>query len=572
MVEGATCWNTAEICMNKPRFSDVMVRPSHPFPFQIPVKLPFSSPLAATLGLLLTCTAQAADPIVFSIKTATAQMKYDTTELMVYPGSPVTIKFENGDDLPHNIVFCKPGTDTVALAMKQMEKPEEALKRNWLPDDPSILFHSKMLNPHEKEEIKFTAPTKPGIYPFVCTFPGHALTMRGEMKVFPKGEGLKDLTFKLYHGAWKSLPDFSTLTPHREGSVTSNQIEIKLDDYKNEFGVVFTGKLNAPKKGSYRFYLTSDDGGRILIDGKKVVEYDGIHPAGDIKEGSITLSEGEHEFRLEYFQATGNIELFAAWKGTTFEITPLSKWLPANWKAGGKKAKKENYTGIPLAVGTEPVIYRNFIQGAGTRGIAVGYPGGFNIAWSADTMNLALVWRGAFMDAARHWNDRGGGYQPPLGYDVLSPTPEGALPFFTVTAPNADWPKLEPKERADDYQWKGYRLDSQRSPIFSYRWQGVDVEESFATEGKGTANDGKLIRTITIKGTPPTNTWLRLAASDKIQPKDGGFLIDAGRLNLGTKAFENKFLISATGAQLAGSNLVVPAASGAIKITYQWVQ
>jgi hypothetical protein len=429
-----------------------------------------------------------------------------------------------------------------------------------------------MLNPHEKDEIKFTAPTKPGIYPYVCTFPGHALTMRGVMKVFPKGEGLKDLTFKLYLGSWKTLPDFASLTPHREGSVPSNQIEIKLDDYKNEFGVVFTGKLNAPKTGAYRFYLTSDDGGRILIDGKKVVEYDGIHPAGDIKEGSLNLTEGVHEFRLEYFQAAGNIELFAAWKGASFEITPLSKWLPANWKNGGKKAKKDNFTGIPLAVGNEPVIYRNFIQGAGTRGIGVGFPGGFNIAWSADTMNLALVWRGAFMDAARHWNDRGGGFQPPLGYDVLSPAPEGSLPFFTASAPNADWPKLEPKSRADDYQWKGYRLDSRRSPIFSYRWQGVEVEESFATEGKGTTLEGRFIRTITIKGEVSANTWLRIASSDKISPKSGGFLVDAGRLNLGDKAYENKFQISAEGAVLAGSNLVVPAKTGQIKVTYQWVQ
>jgi hypothetical protein len=35
--------------------------------------------------------------------------------------------------LPHNLVFCQPGTDTAAMAMKQMEKPDEALKRNWLP-------------------------------------------------------------------------------------------------------------------------------------------------------------------------------------------------------------------------------------------------------------------------------------------------------------------------------------------------------------------------------------------------------------------------------------------------------
>ncbi len=513
----------------------------------------------------------AAEPASFTIKTLTAQMKFDTTELLVTPGAPVKIRFENADDLPHNLVICQPGTDTVAMAMKQMEKPEEALKRNWLPDDPRVLQHSRMLNPHEKDEISFTAPAKPGIYPYVCTFPGHALTMRGEMKVFPLGEGLKDLSFKLYLGAWKKLPDFNSLTPHREGIVTSNLIEIKLDDYKNEFGVVFTGKLEAPQEGVYRFYLSSDDGARILIDGKQVAEYDGIHPSGDIKEGTAKLAKGSHEYRLEYFQAGGNIDLYAAWKGPTFELTPLSKWLHPKWKNGGKKARQDNTTGMPLAVGKEAVVYRNFIQGAGTRGIAVGYPGGFNIAWNADTMNLALVWRGAFIDAARHWNDRGGGYQPPLGYDVLRPTPEGGLPFFVATAPSADWPKLEPKERASDYQWKGYELDASRQPAFHYQWQGVDVEDRFEVEGQGTSAEGKLIRTLTLKGSVPANTWLRLATGARIEAKDGVFIVDAGRFDSGGKPFENKFRIAAKDAAIHGQNLVLPVKSGQLKITYQWL-
>ena len=523
-------------------------------------------------ALLLAASgfAFAADPAVFTIKTMTAQMKYDTTELVVEPGQPVKLTLDNGDDLPHNLVICQPGTDTAAMAMKQMEKPEDALKRNWLPDDPRILFHTNLLNPHQKQTLEFTAPEKPGAYPFVCTFPGHALTMKGQMRVFPRGEGLKELTFKLYLGSWKKLPDFSKLTPHREGSVPDNKIQIKLDDYKNEFGVVFTGKLTAPTKGPYRFCLSSDDGARILVDGKEVVEHDGIHPASSIKEGSLQLDKGEHEFRLEYFQAAGNIELYAAWKGTQFDITPLSKWVHPNWR-GGAKPKEDRTVGMPLAVKDEPVIYRNFIQGAGTRGIAVGYPGGFNIAWSAETMNLALIWRGAFMDAARHWNDRGGGYQPPLGYDVLRPAPEGSLPFFVASAPNADWPKVEPKERADDYQWRGYRLDEKRQPIFSYEWQGLKVQDQFTTQGTGTAADAKLIRTLTIAGKVPENTWLRIANGAKLETKDGAFIVDAGRFDLSGRGFDNQFRVVADGARIEGQNLVLPVKSGQMKVVYQWL-
>lgn len=512
-------------------------------------------------AILLAATVRAAEPAVFALKTMTAQMKYDTTEMLVQPGQPVKITFENGDDLPHNVVFCKPGTDTAAMAMKQMEKPEEALKRNWLPDDPRIWAHSKMLNPHEKEVLSFSAPEKPGSYPYVCTFPGHALTMRGVLKVAPLGDTLHDLHFALYLGNWKELPDFSKLKPHREGKIEDNLLQVKLDDYKNEFGVVFTGKLVAPKKGSYRFYLSSDDGARILIDGKEIVEYDGIHPSGDIKEAGLTLEKGEHEFRLEYFQAGGQIELYAAWKAADTQITPLSQWLHPKWQGGAKKQKE--FDPIPLVVKDETVMYRNFIQGAGNRGIGVGYPGGVNLAWSAESMNLALIWRGAFMDAARHWNSRGGGHEKPLGYDVLQPTGEVTPAFFVTEKPEAEWPKWDKVKRHEGFEWRGYSLDTKRSPTFRYAWQGAEVEESFQAVGDGNKPDGnaKLIRTVKVSGKLPANAWYRIG-SGALEGKDGVFTLK------GTPSC----LISAAGAQIAGKNLVIPGRTGIMIITYQWAQ
>jgi len=516
-------------------------------------------------ALLITSAGlPAAETAVFTLKTMTAQMKYDLSEMIVQPGQPVKISFENGDDLPHNLVFCQPGTDTAAMALKQMENPaaaEIALKRNWLPDDPRIWAHSKMLNPHEKEVLSFTAPAKPGTYPYVCTFPGHAMTMRGELKVEPLGEGLQDLQFALYLGSWKQLPDFSKLKPHREGKVDDNLIQVKLDDYKNEFGVVFTGKLNAPKKGSYRFFLASDDGARLLIDGKEVVNDDGIHPASKIKEQGVTLDKGPHEFRLEYFQGGGQIELYAAWKGADFQITPLSKWLHPQWQGGAKKQKE--FDPIPLVVAQEPVIYRNFIQGAGNRGIGVGYPGGINIAWSAESMNLALIWRGAFIDASRHWNSRGGGHEKPLGYDVLQPTGEVTPAFFITDKPDAAWPQWDKTKRYDDFKWQGYTLDAKRSPTFRYTWHDAAVEESFTISGDGNKPDGnaKLTRTLKISGALPANAWYRIA-SGPFESKDGGFIATGPQ----------KYRITAADAQLAGANLVIPAKPGVMTITYQRAQ
>lgn len=86
--------------------------------------------LSALLSLATAAVVSVAEVETLTIKTLQAQMRYDVTELTVSPGANVKIIFENTDDMPHNIAFFQPGTDVVAVCMKQMEKPEEALKRN----------------------------------------------------------------------------------------------------------------------------------------------------------------------------------------------------------------------------------------------------------------------------------------------------------------------------------------------------------------------------------------------------------------------------------------------------------
>ena len=527
-----------------------------------PKLLPFS------IAALLAFRAFAAEPQVIHIKTLHAQMRYDVTEFTVQPGAEVKIVFENADDMPHNLVFFQAGTDVVAVANKNLEKPEEALKRDWLPDDPRMLAHSKAVAPKTREEIVFKAPEKGGIYPYVCTFPGHALIMQGKMRVALPGPGLTSLKFALYLGDWKRLPDFSALKPHREGAIADGLITIKLDDYLNQFGIVYTGGLNAPKDGEYTFSIAGDDGVRLLIDGKKVVEHDGIHPSSEIKEGRVRLKAGAHDLRLEYFQAVGEAEVFAAWRSDDFTSTPLSKWVhPKSGGGGAVVKKKDGRTGLPLVVGKEPVVYRNFIASAGGRPIGVGYPGGFNLAWSAERMNLALLWRGAFMDAALHWTDRGGGEQAPLGYDLLRPTAEVAAPFAVLASADAEWPKSDRKERADGYVWKGYTLDAKRLPTFAYEWNGVKVTDRFECEGEATAG-GKLIRTLRLAGPIPASAFLRVA-SGTLQPAGDGFLVAGGVFEVQGRSFENQYRVAVSGGRISRNNLLVPARAE-IKITYAW--
>ena len=46
-----------------------------------------------------------------------------------------------------------------------------------------MLVKSRLVAPREAEKISFVAPTQPGVYPYVCTYPGHWRRMYGAMYV-----------------------------------------------------------------------------------------------------------------------------------------------------------------------------------------------------------------------------------------------------------------------------------------------------------------------------------------------------------------------------------------------------
>lgn len=110
-------------------------------------------------------------------------MKYDVTELEVKAGSKVKLIFNNlDDDMTHNLVIVEPGTaDEVGLAAFSLGV--KASQMSYVPNSNKVLFHTTLLQPESSQTIYFTAPTKPGNYSYVCTYPGHHTLMRGILKV-----------------------------------------------------------------------------------------------------------------------------------------------------------------------------------------------------------------------------------------------------------------------------------------------------------------------------------------------------------------------------------------------------
>ena len=147
-----------------------------------------------------------------------------------------------------------------------------------------------------------------------------------------------------------ALPDFDKLTPKTSG--THPAISLLIPNVQmNHFALRFKSTLVVPRDGIYEFYLGSDDGSRMYINGKLVITNDGLHPTIE-KVGRVALRKGGVAIQVEYFNGAGPGHLNLDWMGPGSprqnvkpESFDLAKILPSEGLDLGA-----NYTAI------EPII------------------------------------------------------------------------------------------------------------------------------------------------------------------------------------------------------------------------
>ncbi|MBO0698964.1 MAG: c-type cytochrome [Zavarzinella sp.] len=182
---------------------------------------------------------------------------------------------------------------------------------------------------------------------------------------------------------------------------------------------------------------------------------------------------------------------------------------------------------LPLVPVDGAIIYRNFIQGAGTRAIGVGYPEKLNLAFDANDLRLALVWKGGFIDAARHWTDRGAGFEGPLGDDVLA-LPAGAA-FAVLPKPDAPWPAGN--ARAAGFKFLGYTTTKDDRPTFRYAFNGVTIEDF---PNPSSRDNPTLRRAFVLTSDKPLDGLsFRAVTGSKIEAAgDGWFKVDGYKVRI----------------------------------------
>lgn len=350
-----------------------------------------------------------------------------------------------------------------------------------------------------------------------------------------------DLISRTYRGDWKSIPDFSKLEPTAAEEEPSGKIALPKSPKKGKkakaananakpagnLGMVWEGVLNLPSDAEYDFHFEADDGGRIFLDGKLLAEITGTGPVQKRgKEMTSRFSVGSHKFRAEYYDVLGQQEIHIAWrKKGEKEWTYLT-----DESKGGK-----DWPAIVLSpTASRAVIYRNFISETTTRSIGVGFPGGVNMAYSTDLFAPEFIWTGSFIDAGRHWTNRGQGSEPPAGNHVVKLIGKPAI--------------------AGTARHRGYQLDPAGNPTFA-----TDVGDLRILDSYSPAAPAGLLRFLKVTGKTTTED-LTLTEGLSVNPA-------------GTDTFDlaGKLTITAKGAKIAGGNLVLPLMPGTTtEIRYTW--
>ena len=119
-------------------------------------------------------------PIAFEVGAVGETLTFDRESMAVTSGDEVTITFTNPSaNNQHNFVIVQGGTKDAVAADGAAAGPDNG----WLsPGDSRVIANTDLLDPGTTGEITFTAP-EPGAYQFVCTFPGHSITMFGAFLV-----------------------------------------------------------------------------------------------------------------------------------------------------------------------------------------------------------------------------------------------------------------------------------------------------------------------------------------------------------------------------------------------------
>ncbi|WP_197455337.1 c-type cytochrome [Stieleria neptunia] len=210
------------------------------------------------------------------------------------------------------------------------------------------------------------------------------------------------------------------------------------------------------------------------------------------------------------------------------------------------------------------VMLRRSYQGIGKRGIGVGYPGGLNLAFDAEQMRLAMIWKGDFADPGGVWRGQGHGTVRPLGSDLIRFQPGPDLD-------DAQTPWIVDEGRPPHHQFIGYDLDDIGRPTWMYRWGVVEISD-YAVDSQDADSEQTVLKRA-VKFTSKDqrdNLVFRVASGENVKAIDGqSFLVDDKLSVRIDPEHQADILQSETGMQLIVPLSLSPG-STTLEVQYRW--
>ena len=132
------------------------------------------------------------------------------------------------------------------------------------------------------------------------------------LKNYAGGDFKPGLKYKYYEEHVLYVDELEKFKPKKTGITPYFSIEERDND--GLFGFIYSGYIKIPRNGVYTFYLSTNDGGVLYLDGKRFIDLDGPRTATP-KARVIRLKAGIYKIGEKYFQMGGGFSNTVSWKG-----------------------------------------------------------------------------------------------------------------------------------------------------------------------------------------------------------------------------------------------------------------
>lgn len=323
---------------------------------------------------------------------------------------------------------------------------------------------------------------------------------------------LTNIKYKVYKGKFDKEPDFAKLTAESEGTVPN--LNAGISKLQNEFLIQYTGTMRVKEPGEYAFTVNANGGGGLL----KVNNQPAVAP--NRGRGSVTLPAGDLPFELLYVKVQGQD---SPGIGLTVAGPGIRDYTIGDGDVAGNNRNPVDPILVDAPVNT---VLRSFMDLPGeprvrvVHAVSVGSPEKVHYTYDLDKGAVIQVWRGNFLDATPMWHDRGDGSSRPAG--AVQHLSKGSPVFALAKLPSAQAAWVA-DSAGTGYRPKGYTLDENDQPTFTYRMYGATVSDAIRVMPNGQG----LHRELTVQNPAGGELYARLAEGATIEDKANGmFLVD----------------------------------------------